>query len=64
MSPIARPRAYLIFTGSGPILALFAEGSYWELVDAGVFFAFAGVRPGASIDEVESRFFGEIARDR
>jgi zinc protease len=51
----------LVYEGQ---VALFAEGSYWELVDAGVFFAFAGVRPGASIDEVERRFFAEIARLR
>ena len=49
----------LVYEGQ---IALFAEGSYWELVDAGVFYAFAGVRPGASIDEVERRFFAEIAR--
>jgi zinc protease len=51
----------LVYEGQ---MALFAEGSYWELVDAGVFYAFAGVRPGASIDEVERRFFAEIARLR
>jgi predicted Zn-dependent peptidase len=49
----------LVYDGQ---VALFAEGSYWELVDAGVFTAFAGVRPDASIDEVERRFFAEIAR--
>jgi predicted Zn-dependent peptidase len=51
----------LVYEGQ---VALFAQGSYWELVDAGVFFAFAGVRPDASIDDVESRFFAEIARLR
>jgi zinc protease len=51
----------LVYEGQ---IALFAEGSYWELVDAGVFFAFAGVRSGASIDEVERRFLAEIARLR
>jgi zinc protease len=51
----------LVYEGQ---VALFAQGSYWELVDAGVFFAFAGVRPGASIDDVERRFFAEIARLR
>ena len=51
----------LVYEGQ---VALFAQGSYWELVDAGVFYAFAGVRPGASIDDVEHRFFAEIARLR
>jgi zinc protease len=45
-------------------VALYAEGSYWELVDAGVFYAVAGVRPGADIGDVEDRFFAEIARLR
>jgi zinc protease len=45
-------------------LALFARGSYWELASAGLFYAFAGVRPEASIDEVERRFFAEISRLR
>jgi zinc protease len=49
----------LVYEGQ---MALSAEGGYWELVDAGVFYAFAGVRPDASIDEVEERFFGEISR--
>jgi len=49
----------LVYDGQ---LALSAEGGYWELVDAGVFYAFAGVRPDASIDEVEKRFFAEITR--
>lgn len=44
--------------------ALFAQGGYWELVDAGVFYAFAGVRPDASIDAVERDFFAEIAKLR
>jgi len=44
--------------------ALFAYGAYWELVDAGVFYAFAGVRPDASIDAVERDFFSEIAKLR
>ncbi len=37
--------------------ALFAQGGYWELVQAGIFYAFAGVRPGESVDEVERLFF-------
>jgi predicted Zn-dependent peptidase len=42
--------------------ALSAEGGYWELQDAGVFLAFASVRPDASIDRVEELFFAEIER--
>ena len=44
--------------------ALFAEGAYWELQRAGVFYAFSGVRPGASIDRVEELFMAEIERLR
>ena len=44
--------------------ALSAEGAYWELDDAGVFYAFASVRPDASIERVERLFFGEIERVR
>ena len=42
--------------------ALSAQGAYWELNDAGVFYAFATVRPDASIDRVERLFMGEIER--
>jgi zinc protease len=42
--------------------ALYAQGGYWELLEAGLFYAIAGVRPGVSIDEVERAFFGEIER--
>lgn len=42
--------------------ALSAQGGYWELNDAGVFIALAGVRPDGSIDRVESLFFEEIER--
>jgi len=42
--------------------ALYAEGGYWALQDAGLFFAVAGVRPGVNIDDVERAFFGEIDR--
>lgn len=42
--------------------ALYAQGGYWEMQDAGLFYALAGVRPGASIEEVESLFFAEVAR--
>ncbi len=45
-------------------IALSASGSYWELNDAGAFVAFASVRPGASIAEVERRFFAEVERVR
>ena len=44
--------------------ALSAEGGYWELLDAGVFLAFASVRPDASIDKVEDLFFAEIERSK
>jgi len=44
--------------------ALYAQGGYWELDDAGVFYAVAGVRPGESVDRVEALFFGEIDRLR
>jgi len=44
--------------------AVFAQGGYWELLDSGLFYAFAGVRPGESIDEVESLFMAEVARLR
>jgi zinc protease len=44
--------------------ALGADGGYWELQDAGLFYATASVRPGASIDRVESLLFSEIARLR
>jgi predicted Zn-dependent peptidase len=42
--------------------ALSAEGGYWELNEAGVFLAFASVRPDASIDRVEKLFFDQIER--
>ncbi len=45
-------------------IALSAQGSYWEMNDTGAFVAFASVRPGADIAEVERRFFAEIARVR
>ena len=44
--------------------ALSASGSYLEMVDAGAFLAFAGVRPDASIERVEELFFAEIERVR
>jgi zinc protease len=45
-------------------IALSASGAYWEFNDAGAFVAFASVRPGKSIAEVERRFFAEIERVR
>ncbi len=42
--------------------ALYASGAYWELKDAGLFYAFAGVRPGSSIQDVEKFFFAEVER--
>ncbi len=44
--------------------ALFASGGYWEMQDAGIFYAFAGVRPRVPIAEVENLFFGEMDRMR
>ena len=44
--------------------ALGAQGAYWELQDAGLFYAFASVRPDGDIDEVERLFMAEIARLR
>jgi predicted Zn-dependent peptidase len=45
-------------------VALAAQGAYWEFNDAGAFVAFASVRPGKSIADVEKRFMAEIARLR
>ena len=42
--------------------ALYAYGGYMEFTDAGMFYAIAGVRPGESLDEVESLFMSEIER--
>ncbi len=42
--------------------ALYAYGSYWELNDAGMFYASAGARPGVSLDEIEDLFMAEIDR--
>jgi zinc protease len=42
--------------------ALSAEGAYWELAEAGVFYAFASVRPDARIERVEKLFMEEIER--
>jgi predicted Zn-dependent peptidase len=45
-------------------IALSASGSYWEMNGAGAFVAFATVRPGKDIADVERRFFAEIERLR
>ena len=45
-------------------VALSAWGSYWEMLDAGAFLAFAGVRPGETVEEAEALFFDEIERVR
>ncbi len=42
--------------------ALYAHGSYWELTDAGIFYASAGARPGVPLDEIEQLFLAEIDR--
>lgn len=42
--------------------ALGAQGGYWELQEAGLFYAFASVRPGADIAKVERSFLNELAR--
>lgn len=44
--------------------ALAAEGGYWELAGAGVFYAFAMVRPDGDIDRTERLFLAEIERLR
>ncbi len=44
--------------------ALSASGGYWEMNDDGVFYAFAGVRPDASVDRVEELFFDEVRKLR
>ncbi len=44
--------------------ALAAHGAYWELQQAGLFYAWADVRPDASLERAESLLFGEIARLR
>jgi predicted Zn-dependent peptidase len=44
--------------------ALSASGGYWELQRAGLFFAFAAVRPGADVARSEALLLGEIERLR
>ncbi len=44
--------------------ALAAHGAYWELGDAGLFYAMARVRPDASLPRTEALLFEEIERLR
>jgi predicted Zn-dependent peptidase len=44
--------------------ALSAAGGYWELQRAGLFYAFASVRPDADVDRSEALLFEEIERLR
>ena len=44
--------------------ALAAQGAYYEMREAGIFYAFAAVRPDGSIDENERLLLEEIARLR
>jgi zinc protease len=54
-------RLYRALVYDEPV-ALSASGAYWELKRTGLFYAFAQVRPGASIERAEEVFLGEIAR--
>jgi predicted Zn-dependent peptidase len=45
-------------------VALSAGGGYWELHDAGLFYAIASVRPDANANRAESLLFDEIDRVR
>lgn len=44
--------------------ALYAQGGYWEMQEAGLFFGVAGVRPGVEVEAVEAAFFAEVDRLR
>ena len=54
-------RLYRALVYDQPV-ALGAAGGYWELARAGMFFAYAQVRPGASADQAETLLAGEIER--
>ena len=56
-------RLYRALVYDRPV-ALGASGGYWALARAGLFFAFAQVRPGASASEAESLLTREIERLR
>jgi len=43
-------------------IALYAHGSYWEMTDAGMFYAAAGARPGVDLETLETAFMAEIAK--
>jgi zinc protease len=45
-------------------LALGAQGAYYEMRDAGLFYAWASVRPATPVDAAERLLFAEIARLR
>jgi zinc protease len=45
-------------------VALSASGQYWEMVDEGVFYAFASVRPDAQVEAAERALMAEIGRLR
>ncbi len=51
----------LIYTDQ---VALSAHGGYWEWADAGVFYAYASVRPGEPVERVEDLLLEEIAKLR
>jgi predicted Zn-dependent peptidase len=40
--------------------ALYAHGGFFEMRDAGMFYAVAGARPGTSVEELEAAFMAEI----
>jgi zinc protease len=42
--------------------AHYASARYWEMKETGLFYAFVGVRPDASVDRAEALLHGEIAR--
>lgn len=56
-------RLYRALVYDEPI-ALGAAGGYWELARAGLFFAWAQVRPDAEADRAEARLLAEIERLR
>jgi predicted Zn-dependent peptidase len=56
-------RMYRALVYDEPI-ALGAAGGYWELARAGLFYAYAQVRPGVSADVAEARLVREIERLR
>lgn len=57
-------RLYRSMVYADDAVALGAQGLYWELQEAGLFYAGVQVRPGASIDAAEAQFIEEIERIR